>query len=219
MSLLREVLKSPYPADVLNEAFLGRASTRDRFVAAWRNMNRPRIEMGLCGIRAFRSTAEWYGGIWISSALYLRAIINGDEFDLGVASFRLVTTAGVQFIVDDFQGTATNANFRFHGIGTGAVAEAIGDTALGTEWAGADYTGGTRANGSQGEGAAANVYRTVGTNTKASAGTSNVTEHGIFTQAALAGGTLLDRSVFTAVPLNQNDGLQSTYDFTVNAGG
>jgi hypothetical protein len=108
---------------------------------------------------------------------------------------------------------------KFHGIGTGTTAEAIGDTALVTELTTEYNPNSTRATGSQTE-AAANIYQTVGTNTLDS-GTPAVTEHGIFTQAATGGGTLLDRSVFAAINLvgANGDGLQTDYRFTVTAGG
>ncbi len=138
--------------------------------------------------------------------------------DYGVVSRRVITNAGVDQLENAFRNVFEPELFNFHALGTGALAEAVADAALGTEWLAADYTGGVRATGTQSQ-QAANVYRTIGTNTKASAGASAVTEHGLFSQAALAGGTLWDRSVFAAVNLNQNDGLQSTYDLTLTAGG
>ena len=75
----------------------------------------------------------------------------------------------------------------------------------------------TRATGTTTEGASANVYRTVGTNTVDAS--VAITEHGIFSQAATGGGTLLDRSLFSAVNLASGDSLQSTYDATFSAGG
>ena len=73
-----------------------------------------------------------------------------------------------------------------------------------------------RPTGSQTEGASANIYRTVGT--LAPDATVAITEHGIFTQAATGGGTLLDRSVFSAVNMVSGDTLQSTYDLTFASG-
>lgn len=146
-------------------------------------------------------------------------LIQGDGLiiDLGDLSYRVVTTAGVNFIVDAFQGLATLANMKYHGLGTGAGAEAVGDAALAAEVSGATYSTGSRALGSQGEGASANVYRTTATNTLAIAAT--ITEHGVFDTATRAAGTLLDRSLFTGLPLAIGDGLQTQYDLTVNAGG
>jgi hypothetical protein len=145
---------------------------------------------------------------------------DGEVLDYGLASMRVVTTAGVNFIVDAFQNTQEVENLKFHGIGTGTNAEAAGDTALQTELGTAYNPDNTRATGSLAEGASANIFRTVGTNTLDS-GTPAVTEHGILSQAATGGGTLLDRSVFSAINLNgaNGDGLQSTYDLTFASGG
>src|SRR5262245_12669619 len=142
---------------------------------------------------------------------------DGEIVDYGLASMRVVTTAGVNFIVDAFQNTTEVENFKFHGFGTGTNAEAVGDTALQTELTTQYNPDNTRPTGSQTEGAA-NVYRTVGTVTIDS-GTPAVTEHGILTQAATGGGTLLDRSVFSAINLVANDAIQATYDLTFANGG
>lgn len=136
---------------------------------------------------------------------------------LGLASFRVITTAGVNFIVDAFQGTTELENLRYHGIGTGSTAEAIGDTALVTELT-TEYTGNVRATGTLTEGASANIYRTVGTNTLDGTPGAALREHGLFSQAATGGGTLLDRTVYAAITLSSGDSLQSTYDHTQTAG-
>lgn len=148
----------------------------------------------------------------------LPAMFGGCVTDYGVLSTRVVTTAGVNFLVDCLQGTVEPELLRFHGYGTGVVAEATADTALGTELTTQYATDNTRPTGSQGEGATANVYRT--TATLAPDATVAITEHGIFSQAAVAGGTLWDRSVFSAVNLTGGvDSLQTQYDLTVSAGG
>lgn len=135
----------------------------------------------------------------------------------GVVSRKVVTTAGVNAIVDAFQNLVELENFKFHGIGTTNTAEATGDTALAAEITTAYNPDNTRATGSTTEGAGANVYRTVGTVTVDAAVAA--VEHGVFTQAATGGGTLLDRSVFSVVNLASGDSLQATYDLTINAGG
>jgi hypothetical protein len=139
--------------------------------------------------------------------------------DHGLVSARVVTTAGVGFIVDAFQNSTEIENMKFHGIGTGTTAEAVGDTALVTELTTQYNPDNTRATGTTTE-AAANIYQTVATNTLDS-GTPAVTEHGVLSQAATGGGVLLDRSVFSAINLNgtNGDGLQSDYRLTLTAGG
>lgn len=137
--------------------------------------------------------------------------------ELGVLSTRVVTNSGVNYIVDAFQNLVEPEAMRYHGIGTGTAAEAVGDTALAAELTTQYSPDNTRATGTLGEGATANVFRTQGTNTVDEPVT--ITEHGIFTQAAVPGGTLLDRSVFAGIALASGDSLQTTYDLTFNAGG
>lgn len=136
--------------------------------------------------------------------------------DYGVVSRHLVTTAGVNFIVDAFQNSVELEIMRYHGIGTTNTAEAVGDTALAAELTTQYSTDNTRATGTQTENGA-NVFRTVGTN-QVDAGVT-IVEHGIFSQAATGGGTLLDRSVFTGVALTSGESLESTYDITFTSGG
>lgn len=153
-------------------------------------------------------------GLWLAGRLDPRELVIEDH---GVVSRRLVTNAGVGFIVDAFQNSVEVENQKFHGIGTGVAAEAAADAALGTELTTQYNPDNTRATGSTTE-AAANIYQTVGTNTLDS-GTPAVTEHGVF--SAATAGVLLDRSVFAAINLNgaNGDGLQSDYRLTFTAGG
>jgi hypothetical protein len=141
----------------------------------------------------------------------------GEVTAYGVLSRRLITTVGVNFLVDAFQNLTEIENFKFHGFGTGTTAEAVGDTALVTELTTQYAVDNTRPTGSQTEGAA-NVYRTVGTLSPDSGGTLAITEHGIF--SANAAGTLWDRSVFAAVNLVAgSDSLQVTHESTCASGG
>lgn len=150
-------------------------------------------------------------------SLYLRLLrANGDVHALGLASLRLVTNAGVGFIVDAFQNLVELENMKFHGIGTGTNAEAAGDSALQTELTTQYVTNNTRATGTTTENAA-NIYETVATNEVDAA--VAITEHMVFSQAATGGGTGLDRSVFSAVNLSSGDRLESTYRLTLTAGG
>ena len=133
---------------------------------------------------------------------------DGSEDDLGILSTKVVTTAFVEFLVDQLQSsTGEIASFSYHEMGTSSTAEAIGDTALVTAVE-------TRANGTKTEGASANIYRSVGTVTATSA--RAIVEHGLF-DAATAG-NLMDRSVFTVINLGSGDAIQFTYELTVPAG-
>lgn len=181
-------------------------------VVAYRRRNAVNL---VRGFRHIRLAEQWglptfYGSLY---AKILRA--DGSEVDLGLISTRVVTNNGVGFIVDAFQNLVEPENMKFHGIGTGTTAEAVGDTALVTELTTQYSPDNTRATGSTTE-TSSNIYRTVGTN--AVDATVAITEHGIFTQAATGGGTLLDRSVFAAINLVSGDSLQTTYDLTLTAG-
>lgn len=142
---------------------------------------------------------------------------HGHVVDYGVVSTRLITNAGVNFLASAFNNNATNVGlFKFHGFGTGTTAESAGDTALVTELTTQYAVDNTRPTGSQG--AASNVYTTVGTLSPDSGGTIAITEHGIF--SASSGTTLWDRSVFSAVNLVAgSDSLQVTYNLTLSSGG
>lgn len=180
----------------------------------WRRLTWPRLQEELAKVEL----ANMLGIQAMFPALYLTKLdASGREEMYGLASLKVVTTAGVNFLVDSLQGLVEPELLKFHGLGTGGAAEAIGNTALTTELTTQYNPDNTRATGSLAEGASANVFRTVGTNTVDAI--VAVTEHGIFSQAATGGGTLLDRSLFSVINLGVGDGLESTYDLTLAAGG
>lgn len=188
----------------------------EREIRIWRYRNLPNLYRGLRTVlltKALNLPSFW-------GELYLVKIcgIDGHRIDYGLASLRVVTTTGVGYIVDAFQNSVELENMKYHALGTGIGDEAVGDTGLGTELT-TEYTGDVRATGTTAEGATANIYSTVGTNTLDS-GTPAVTEHGVMSQAATGGGVLLDRSKFSAVNLDgtAGDSLQSTYQLTFTAG-
>ncbi len=183
-------------------------------VNEWRRANRPHLARRLKRVQGARllRLPTFYG------ALYLEKIRgDGERLPLGLATVAVVTTAGVNFIVDAFQNLVELEAMNFHGFGTGGAAEAVGNTALTTELTTQYAVDNTRPTGTQSE-PSANVYRTVAT-LDPDADVA-ITEHGIFNQAA-SGGTLLDRSLFSVINLSGagGDTLQATYDFTVTSGG
>lgn len=185
-------------------------------VNRWRWRNLPHLWRGLRRVAIARllRLPHFYGSVYLT-----RIDKDGTIIHYGLASMRVVTTAGVNFIVDAFQNSVEVENLKFHGFGTGTGSEASGDTALGTEFTTQYATDNTRPTGTTTEGASANIYRTVATFSPDSGGTLAVTEHGIFSQAATGGGTLLDRSVFSAVnTVGGSDSIQATYDLTLTAG-
>lgn len=183
-------------------------------VNLWRTRNLPNLWRGMRDVRA---ASKCRAPTLLGFLSLAKILVDGTRIEYGLASARVVTTAGVNFLVDALQGTVEPEILRYHGIGTGGTAEAIGDTALVTELTTQYNPDSTRATGTLAEGASANIFRTVGTNTVDAA--VAITEHGIFSQAATGGGTLLDRSLFSVINLANGDSLQSTYELTVSAGG
>lgn len=161
-------------------------------------------------------------GIFGVGRLYASVIrANGGIEHLGLLSTKVITDAGVAFLVDDWDvntASATNdiTTLKYHGCGTGTNAENASDTALQTESTTALNPDSTRATGTQSQPTAPQL-RSVGTLTfDASAA---ITEHGLFSQAATGGGTLWDRSVFSAINVVSGDSIQFTYTCSVSSGG
>lgn len=143
---------------------------------------------------------------------------HGAQHDLGLVSCRVVTDAGVAFLVDALQGLVEPEAMRYHGLGTGTTAEAVTQTTLVTELTTAYSTASTRPTGTLGEKTGdSKTFETTATITVSAAVAA--TEHGIFSQAAVPGGTLLDRSVFAVVNLGTGESLQATYQLTLPSGG
>lgn len=186
-------------------------------VNLWRARNFPSLLRGLWRVMMARALKipHFYGALSL-----VKVSANGERVDYGLASLRVVTTAGVNYLVDGLQSAATDVSlFKFHGFGTGAVAENASDTGLGTEFTTQYASDNIRPTGTQAEGASANIYRSVATFSPDSGGTLAVTEHGILSDADVGQGTLLDRTVFAAVnTVAGSDSIQSTYDLTLAAG-
>ncbi len=136
------------------------------------------------------------------------------KHDYGLVSVRKVTTAFSIRLVDALIGSAvTMSQFCFHKMGAGSTSETATQTALVTQQVGAQT--GTDGTAARTHGASSDIYRTVGTLTAGSA--YEAREHGVFN--ASTGGVMLDRSVVTAIDLNQEDVVTWTYELTVNSGG
>jgi hypothetical protein len=146
----------------------------------------------------------------ITATLSARVIRkDGRVEDKGVISARKVTDAFVQKLVDAFQSAVYVNAWKYHDSGEGTTGEDATDTAL------EDPCGEARDSGTQVEGASANIYKTVATHTYA--GTFAITEHGVFD--ASTSGTLMDRSVFSAINVNSGDKIEFTYQITFSSGG
>jgi hypothetical protein len=135
--------------------------------------------------------------------------VDGSRVYYGVVSRRVVTTAFVNFVTDQLQTeTSVFGDFKYHDSGVGTTAENVADTAIETT------DGESRATGTQTE-SAANAYRSVGTISYTS--TKAITEHGLFNDSSA--GTLMDRSVFSAINVVSGDSIQFTYTLTISSGG
>ena len=142
----------------------------------------------------------------------LRAVhiaADGTRTDLGVLGRRVITTAGVNYLATCFTNTVEPEAMNYHESGTGIVAEAIGDTALGTT------SGVARVAGTQTTPGSTNIYQTAATVSFVS--TLAITEHGIF--SASSAGTLLDRTKFSAINVVSGDSIAFTYQMTLPSGG
>ena len=143
-------------------------------------------------------------------ALYIRVHKqNGDIVNYGLVSLRVVTTAFVNFVVDQLQAeTSIFGDFKYHDSGIGTTAAVVGDTDIETT------DGESRVAGTQTE-SGDNVYETVAT--IAYSTTKEITEHGVFN--ASTAGTLIDRHVFSALSVENGDSIEFTYRLTLTAGG
>lgn len=115
----------------------------------------------------------------------------------------LVVTVGKGFIASRMVGTAA-AIMSHMGIGSGTVAAAAGDAALGTQLARVALTSGT----------AAAAVATFVASFAAGVGTGSVTEAGIFNDAAA--GTMLARTVFGVITKGADDSMSVTWQVTVS---
>lgn len=170
------------------------------------------------GVKLIAPLAKAFGLLTGWAELELTLIkADGRRLYYGVVSRRVVTDAGVAYIVDDWDGGSNTIDlFNYHGCGTGTASESASDTALGAESTTVLNPDSTRATGTKSQ-PSANIMRSVGTVTFD--GSAAITEHGLFTQAATGGGTLLDRSVFSAVNVVSGDSIQFTYSLTLSSGG
>lgn len=179
----------------------------------WRvgNVLRPSFLLGLIANK-FAKVFSIFTGIPTITA-ELRAVKidgqTGQRTDYGIVSFKVVTTAFVNFVVDQLQvETSVFGDFKFHDSGVGTTAENIANTAMETT------DGESRVTGTQTE-SSANIYVSVGT--IAYTTTKAITEHGLFNDATA--GTLMDRSVFAAINVVNGDSVQFSYSLTIASGG
>ena len=175
-----------------------------------RNMLRLPFILGLLGWVLGHAYMRVFGAPILLGRLDARLIRkDGSVVDFGTLGFRVVTTAFVSFVVDQLQTeTSVFGDFKYHDSGVGTTAENAANTDMETT------DGESRATGTQTE-ASATVYQSVGTISYTT--TKAITEHGLFN--ASTSGTLMDRTVFSAINVVNGDSIQFTYSLTVSAGG
>lgn len=203
----------------MNEGFVSSRGTLDvKLIRA----EKPSLMWTLSNVLTWKYIKGWlaeYVGTPIAHKLglllaigKLEAILirkDGTKVNYGIVSRRVVTNAFVAFVVDNLQTDTTEfGDFKFHDSGIGTTAENAADTGIETS------DGEPRATGTQTE-SAANAYRSVGTIPYTT--TKAITEHGLFSQSSA--GTLMDRSVFSAINVVNGDSIQFTYTLTLTAGG
>lgn len=115
----------------------------------------------------------------------------------------LIVTVGRNSIVDQLLAAPTVTKPTHMAVGTGNVAAALGDTALGTESARVALTSKTRAT---------NVLTLVG-DWAAGVATAALTEAGVFNAAAA--GDLYSRVTFAVINKGANDTLRITWTWTI----
>jgi len=145
------------------------------------------------------STVELKGHYW--ARLYGAP----GELKQEVRGENVVTTVGKEFIASFLRSAAAAAatfTARYIAIGTDSTAEAVGNTALGTEAARqtgtASYTSG-------------GIYNVVATFASGS-GTGAITEYGLFSSST--GGTLISRDTESVINKGANDVLTVGYELT-----
>jgi hypothetical protein len=145
--------------------------------------------------------------------LRLKLIRDSEEYNFGVVSRKKVTAEFVNFMVAQLQSeTSVFGDFKYHISGTGTTAENNAQVELVTP------VGTARTIGTQIEGAATNIYKTVAT--IAYTDTLTITEHAIFNAAyssAQTDGTMMDRSVFTGIAVVTGDSIEFLYSLSCNA--
>lgn len=143
-------------------------------------------------------------------ARHLRKNDSGEYEEIGrrAVKNKKVTTVFVNDIVDNLVAEVSAfGDYKFHDSGTGVVAEAPGDTGLGTP------CGEARTTGTQEEGAETYEYKSIATHTYA--GPFAITEHGLFN--INAAGILMDRTVFSVINVISGDKIEFTFTIQFSA--
>jgi hypothetical protein len=174
-----------------------------------RNWARWKQIKSLIGVFIIAPIARMFGICTVYGKLEADLIkASGERIRYGVLGYRVVTTAFVNFVVDQLQTeTSVFGDFKYHDSGVGGTAENASDTAIETT------DGESRATGTQTEDDP-DDYQSVGTISYTT--TKAIVEHGLFND--LTAGTLMDRTVFTTINVVNGDSIQFTYTINFPAG-
>lgn len=139
-------------------------------------------------------------------------LATGEVIDYGILGYRYVTDLGVAFLVDDWDDDTTDiTNMNYHACGTDNTAEDQTDSDLGAEsTAITDRGTGVKSQ------PAANQLRSVATQNFTGSGA--IVEHGLFSVVTESAGVLWDRTVFSAINVDNGDSIEFTYTCTLTAG-
>lgn len=232
---LSEILKNTLPQkDLPREIYDWRKANSPNILRGLKNLALPKLfktasMQGILSLAVYRPSSHLYLLDEAMDAFRNNALpgiafplwaqkygINFEIVPLGIASLRVVTDDGVDYIVDAFQNSVELEDMKYHGIGETNTAEDQTDSDLVAELTTEYSSDNTRATGTTTEGGSTNIYETVATNTVDA--TVAIVEHGLFNNATVGSGVLFDRSVFTVVNMSSGESLQSTYDGTFSAG-
>ncbi len=147
------------------------------------------------------STIEVKGNYWV------RLYGAPDELKAELRGENVVTTVGKEFLASFLKSAAAAASTftcKYMAIGTDATAEAIGNTALGTELA---RTTGTVSYTSGG------IYNVVATFASGT-GTGAIVEYGLLSSSTA--GTLFSRDTESVINKGANDSLVVAYELTIS---
>lgn len=181
----------------------------------WHLKNRLRVSyiLGWLMVTLAKVFSKLTGIPTLTSQLSIRLIkATGEIINYGVVGYRVVTSAGVAFLVDDWDDDTTDiTNMNYHASGTDNTAENSSDTALGAE----STTITDRATGTKTQ-PSANVLQSVGT--QSYTGSGAIVEHGLLSVVTEGSGTLWDRTVFSTINVGNGDSIEFTYQCTITAG-
>jgi len=176
-----------------------------------RNQLRPAFWIGFIKTSMAMAVSRVTGYPLVRGSLRAFVSRNGQTVDLGILSYRVVTTAGVVFLVDAVDNGSQDATtINYHACGTDNTPESVNDVALGAEIT----VRTSRVAGLKAQSIPTGIDYTA---TQSFTGPENVVEHGLFSD--IAGGVLWDRSVFATIAVTNGDSIQWVYSLVFGTGG